>query len=155
MVKIKGWYKLTLEPVQLIVCGRLYSHTQHYVPAIHSSAACMAPNECLLCEQAAPVQQIALLPVKRPDADDVQFIRLLPSQQSLIASLATQGNSLIGTIIEVERSGPGQLKRPLIRKVGHRPTSPPPLDNYIRAIGKKAYERAIELLLAQPDLGES
>lgn len=155
MVKIKGWLTLTLEPVQLLVVGRLYSHTQHYVPAIRSSAACMAPNECLLCDQAAPVQQIALLPVKRLDADDVHFIRLLPSQTSLISSLASQGNSLIGTLIEAERSGAGTLKRPLIRKIGHRPTNPPPLDNYIKAIGRKAYERAIEIMLAQPELGES
>lgn len=155
MVRIKGWLLLPAEPRQFIVVGRVYSLTQHYVPALRSSAACMSPNPCTLCDQAQPIQQVAILPVKSLESEEVSLVRLLPSQQSLIAQLSAKGNSLIGTIVEIERSPGAQLKRPLIRTIGHKATSPPPLENYIKAIGRKAYARAAELLLAQPELGEA
>lgn len=156
MVHVKGWLQLPSEPKEYIVVGRVYALTQHYVPRLRSSAACLSPNQCELCDQAMPVQQIALLPVKsRENPDHVWLLRLLPSQTSLINSLSSQGNSLIGKVIEVERAPGAQQKRPLIRPIGETAVNPPPLENYIRAIGKKAYARAVEIMLAQPELGEA
>lgn len=155
MVRIRGWIRLTGTPVEIVAVGRLYSITQHYVPQLKGSAACMAPNECALCERNLPIQQLSAIPVRKRGEEDVWLLRLLPSQQSLASKLASQGNSLAGTIFQAELSAGNKLRRPLLAAIGREPVQTPPVDNYIKAIGRRYYELASEILLAQPELPEA
>lgn len=156
MVKCRGWLPITEQPQKLVVVGRLYSVSQHYVPQFRQSAACLAPGECQLCESNQPVQTVTAIPVQKPENEEVWLLKLLPRQAQLANHLLSVGPDLIGEIIQVERA-PGPLKSlAMIRRTGQRrPSNPPPLDNYIRAIGRATYDRIVEALTMQPEIGEA
>lgn len=151
-VHIRGWLPLTKEPLQYVAVGRIYCLTQHFLPGGNSSAACIAPTTCLLCENHFPIQQIAAIPVRKPDDQTVWLLRLLPSQINLIQTLAQRGNQLVGQLMLIEHGSDARSNRAVLQLQGHMPVQAPPVDNYIRAIGRRAYEMMCERLLRQPEL---
>lgn len=152
MAHINGWLQLEDEPVEITMMGRVYSHTQHYVPQFRQSAACLSPQECLLCSRDMPIQQIAAIPVRRNRDESLWLLRLLPSQSNLASSLAARGPSLIGAIFTVERAGAGKASRPMLIALGREPVNAPPVDNYMAALGRKAYMMIVKRLEDQLEL---
>lgn len=153
MVKIKGWWLPTQNQQSLVVCGPLRNLTQHYVQQFRSSAACLAPGECILCQKQYPIQVLNALPVKLPEQEEIYLLRIYPNQQHLLNLFSDAGTELIGRVIQVEKC-PGQIKlRSLIYPTKKRiPTNPPPMENYLRALGRKAYDRMILDIDAQTHL---
>lgn len=152
MIKIGGWFKPTSTPVELVIVGRLYSITQHYVPSLRSSAACLSPEHCELCDHAYPIQQLVAIPVERTEGGVIELLRLLPSQRELAQKFAARGSAIVGTLIEVEQSPGHQTSRVMLRITGRRPAHPAPVDAYIKAMGRKAYELIATKLLEQTEL---
>lgn len=152
---IKGWLKIPENPTEFVLVGRLYAITQHYVPQLRSSAACLSPQSCSLCESLMPIQQIAVIPLMLEGKQDIWLLRLLPSQQSLIQTLANKGNSLIGSVVQIEKAPGKELSRAMLAITGKKLINPPPVENYIRAIGRRAYELAAERILRQPELPQT
>lgn len=110
----------------------------------------------MLCETNQPVQTVTAIPVQKEGSEEVWLLKLLPRQTSLSSHLSSVGPDLIGEILQVERA-PGPLKSlAMIRRTRQRrPSNPPPIDNYIRAIGRATYDRICEALIMQPDLPEA
>ncbi len=155
MKSVKGWLELPAEPTTFVVVGRIYTLTQHYLPALKSSAACIAPHNCLLCTSGFPVQTIAALPVELPEGNTIELLRLLPSQSALLNSLAARGSTIVGSVVSIEKAPGAHPGRALIAFLGKTAVHEAPIQNYINAIGRRAYERMAQLLDDQAELGES
>lgn len=143
-IEIKGWLKLSESPKQFVVVGRLYHLTQHFLPKIRSSAACMAPRECTLCQAGIPTYNLSALPVKEVETGLLWLLKLHSSQHSLGQRLASKGPSLIGTLVTIEQSSPDNPNRALMHFGNRIPQNEIPVENYIKAIGRRAYAKAAE-----------
>jgi hypothetical protein len=110
----------------------------------------------VLCESNQPVQTVTAIPVRKPESEEVWLLKLLPRQSSLSSHLLSVGPDLIGEVLMVERA-PGPVKSmSMIRRTGQRvPSNPPPIDNYIRAIGRATYARIVDALTMQPEIGQA
>lgn len=150
MSTILGWFKSSSSPVKLVCRGRLYSLTQHYIPALQSSAACLSPSPCVLCDKVMPVQQCAALPVSEPESERVYLLRITPSQVELIAALQSRGNSLLGQVIEVSKPFKSSPWRLAVSFHGRVQSAEAPVEKYLSAIGKRAYAFLAEKLYADP-----
>ncbi len=154
MKSVSGWLQLPAEPKTFTIVGRLYTLTQHYLPALKSSAACIAPGNCLLCTSGFTTQTIAALPVEDPEGTKISLLRILPSQAALLNSLSMKGSTIIGSIITIEKAPGAHPSRALIAFLGKTAVHEAPIQNYINAIGRRAYERMAQLLEDQPELPE-
>lgn len=151
MPTIKGWFRSGKEPTILIARARLFAITQHYVPQLRSSAACIAPRPCALCELGLPLQQLAAVPVSEPESEVIWLLKLSSTQRAQINSLATRGDSLVGAELWVEPIPDDTTGRLSIRVTGQTRILPAPVANYIAAIGMKAYDRIASEILADPE----
>lgn len=146
MPTIKGWLKPPTSPTKLICRGRVYTLVQHFIPALKSSAACLGVDNCVLCSQGRPIQMLAAVPVSLPGSEVVWLLRVLPNQGTLIQTLVSRGNDLVGTTIEVVRAHDGRegtqnrSARLLVTFHDRVPISTAPVDRYIAAIGQRTYK---------------
>jgi hypothetical protein len=142
---IHGWLELNCKPEPLICRSRVHTLNEHFLDSHRRSCKCLG-ELCQLCN-IYPQISSAVVAVTREHGARIQLLRITPAAWRDLCESGAIDQLEVGRILWCANLGSDRKEGLEIKLATRVPTREVPIARYVDAIGKKAYEQALGVLL--------